>query len=220
MILRSVAVGILASCVAAVAQAQARLGAVDITITVNASGSAHVDEQFKLVPSPKALELSMLARPCARVENLVFARYGVSTGFIESLNGPWRIWRDTTTSADTVRFGVSYDVSPGGDGSIPLVLLAEPLVRTEPGSVNVGVRLSGDGRVEFPHMSRHSPSEWSGRYIAVPSFVKLGDVGTECAETATGSNGGLVWRFFLLVGIMVAWVPIYLAWARRTSENA
>jgi len=36
---------------------------------------------------------------------------------------------------------------------------------------------------------------------------------------AGGDNGGLVWRFFLLVGIMITWVPLYLAWARRSTER-
>ena len=203
----------------AFAQAQARLGAVDITIAVNASGSAHVEAQYKLAPSPKMLELSMLTRPCARVENIVLARAGVSAGFTESQNGPWGTWRDTTMSADTVNLGLSYDVVLGGDRSIPLLHPAAPLVRTEPGAVNVRVRFSDEGRVEFPHMTR-AVGEWSGRYIAMPSFVKLGGAGNECAEVPSGDNGGLVWRFFLLIGIMVAWVPLYLSWARRTGENA
>jgi hypothetical protein len=119
------------------------------------------------------------------------------------------------------------------------------------GAVTVTVRFARSaGRVEFPHMSRsvptlsteraepaepvgapgassrngtrQAPNEWSGRYVATPSFVKVGGPGLPCDERvdASGDNGGLVWRFFLLVGIMVAWVPIYLSWARRSGESA
>jgi hypothetical protein len=89
--------------------------------------------------------------------------------------------------------------------------------------VSVVVRFGQtDGRVEFPHMSRQAASEWSGRFIAVPSFVKVRkpNPGCDALSRASGDNGGLVWRFALLVGIMVAWVPLYLAWARRTGESA
>jgi len=50
----------------------------------------------------------------------------------------------------------------------------------------------------------------------------VGNTASDCLEPTVedGDDGGLVWRFFLLVGIMVAWVPVYLAWARRSGENA
>lgn len=117
------------------------------------------------------------------------------------------------------------------------------------GAVTVAVRfVRGAGEVEFPHMSRavptssteraeassagapgassrngtrQAPNEWSGRYVAMPSFVKVGGPAFACdRRPAAGDNGGLVWRFFLLVGIMAAWVPLYLAWARRSGDRA
>jgi hypothetical protein len=70
-------------------------------------------------------------------------------------------------------------------------------------------------------------TEWDARYVAIPSFVQVSLTGVEgarttgCAATGApvGSDGGLVWRFLLLVGIMGAWVPLYLAWARRSGDG-
>jgi hypothetical protein len=119
---------------------------------------------------------------------------------------------------------VRYDLWLGGSRTIPLVHLAAPLARVDSsrqGAVTVALRFDrGAGQVEFPHMTRQAPNEWSGRYVAAPSFVKVGGPAFACdlRTDAPGDNGGLVWRFFLLVGIMVAWVPIYLAWARRSMD--
>jgi hypothetical protein len=140
---------------------------------------------------------------------------------------------------------VGYDVWLGGSRTIPLAHLANPLARKDSsgrGAVTVAVRFArSSGEVEFPHMTpfansanraeqtaqagrngtRQALNEWSGRYVAVPSFLKVGGFAFACDRLpAAGDNGGLVWRFSLLVGIMVAWVPIYLSWARRTGENA
>ena len=77
-------------------------------------------------------------------------------------------------------------------------------------------------RVSFPHMTRQAPNEWSARFVAVPSFIEIAGLrAAPCDEGVGegGDNGGLVWRFFLLVGIMITWVPLYLAWARRSAER-
>jgi hypothetical protein len=58
--------------------------------------------------------------------------------------------------------------------------------------------------------------------VAVPSFVEVAGLrATRCDEGvgAGGDDGGLVWRFCVLVGIMITWVPLYLAWARRSTER-
>ena len=119
-----------------------------------------------------------------------------------------------------------YDARLAGTGAIPLVHLAYAVTgdgSTGNGPVSVLVRVSDPtARVSFPHMAREAPNAWSARYVAVPSFVEIAGVpGTSCDEgSGTASdNGGLVWRFFLLVGIMITWVPLYLAWARRSPER-
>jgi hypothetical protein len=74
-------------------------------------------------------------------------------------------------------------------------------------------------------MTRQAPNEWSARFVAVPSFVEVAGIhaarATPCGEGAgeRGDNGGLVWRFVVLAGIMAAWVPLYLTWARRSDQG-
>jgi len=182
------------------------------------------------------------------IEHMRIERDGIVLAGAEARHGPWITWRDTTPQGgDSLRLFVSYDVWLGGSRTIPLAHLTPPLARQDSsrgGAVTVAVRfVRGAGEVEFPHMTRavpansaeraeqkahagrngtrQAPDEWSGRYVAVPSFVKVGGFAFACDRRPTaGDNGGLVWRFSLLVGIMVAWVPIYLSWARRTGENA
>jgi len=145
----------------------------------------------------------------------------------ESRAGPWITFRDTIAGRDdSLRLLVRYDVRPAGAGVIPLVHLASAVTAngaTRTGPVKVLVRVSdAAARVDFPHMTRDAPNEWSARFVAVPSFVEVaGLVATRCDEGVGrgGDNGGLVWRFCVLVGIMIAWVPLYLAWARRSTER-
>ena len=145
----------------------------------------------------------------------------------ESRAGPWITFRDASAvQDDSLRLLVRYDVRPGGAGVIPLVHLASAVTgngSTRTGPVTVLVRVSEAGsRVDFPHMTREAPNEWSARYVAVPSFVEIaGPRAAPCDEGGGegGDNGGLVWRFFLLIGIMITWVPLYLAWARHSKER-
>ncbi len=206
------------------ALAQARSGTIDIAITVPSADSAHVEERYALTSA--VTELRVLTRPCATIENMRFERGEVALAFVQSRDGPWVTLSDSTVPGDSVPLIVRYDVRLAGTGVIPLVHLAVPLVRNRAmplGAVSVHVTIGGARRVAFPHMTRQADSHWSGRYVGVPSFIEIaGEVTGDCDQSAgaRGDNGGLVWRFFLLVGIMVAWVPIYLAWARRSGETA
>ena len=215
----SIAVG------SSIARAQARSGTIDVAINVPSADSATVEERYLVTSSP--IELRVLTRPCATIENLRFERGGVALTFSQSRDGPWITLRDSAATADSFPLIVRYDVRLAGTGAIPLVHLAVPLARSSAmplGAVSVDVNVSdAASRVEFPHMTRQAPTRWSARYVGVPSFVEVaGGAATECVEPTgdEGDNGGLVWRFFLLVGIMVAWVPLYLAWARRSGESA
>jgi hypothetical protein len=163
------------------------------------------------------LDLRVLARPCVTIENLRVERDGAASGIMQTQDGPWLTFRDVIPPGDTIRLLVSYDVTRGGTGDIPLLHPAVVLA-----SVDVTVRFDdGAKTVFFPGMARQAPGEWSARYVAVPSFVRVAGSrsGTCDTNVAGGDTGGLVWRFFLLVGIMIAWVPLYLAWARRTTET-
>ena len=209
-------------CSAAAAPAQTRVGSVDITIAALTTNAVSVDERFVLEPSRAPLELRILTRPCLAIENIRVERNGDSLALVESRSGPWISVRDTTLpGGDSIRLTVRYNVWLGGSRTIPLAHLTSPLERSD-SAVRVAVRFARDGgEVEFPHMSRQAPNEWSGRFVATPAFVTVGGIALACdRRPPPGDNGGLVWRFWLLVGIMVAWVPLYLAWARRTGEAA
>ena len=204
--------------------AQERSGTIAISIAVTSPDSVHVEERYDL-RSSLPLELRLLTRPCATIENVRIEREGVALSVVQSQDGPWVTLRDTTPG-DSVPRIVRYDVRLAGTGVIPLVHLAAPLVRNNAarlGAVSVEVRLPDESRrVAFPHMTRQAQNLWFARYVGVPSFVEItGDTVKACTQpTEKGDNGGLVWRFFLLLGIMVAWVPLYLAWARRSGETA
>ena len=226
MLPRGVACAAFVIAVANGARAQSRQGTVDITVDVRPN-AAHVEERYLLSPSAAPIDLRVLTRPCTTIENLVLEQGGSVLPVTESRTGPWITFRDTIARQDdSLRLLVRYDVQPVRAGVIPLVHLASAVTgdgsaRTAP--VKVLVRVSDPAaRVGFPHMTRQAPNEWSARYVAVPSFVEIASSrAAPCDERvgAGGDNGGLVWRFFLLVGIMITWVPLYLAWARRSTER-
>jgi hypothetical protein len=228
VLLRWVTLAAWVSGVAGDALAQARQGTVDITVDLRPN-AARVEERYSLAPSAAPIALRVLTRPCATIENLHFERAGSVLSLAESRNGPWIEFRDTlTTQGDSLRLFVRYDVRPTGVGVIPLVHLASAMTgggtgSTRTGPVKVVVRVPDAGsQVSFPHMTRQAPNEWSARFVAVPSFVEVAGLrATPCDEGVgeRGDNGGLVWRFVVLAGIMVAWVPLYLAWARRSEER-
>lgn len=198
--------------------AQSRSGSAAITINVPLSAdSAQIEERFVLASSQSPLELRLLTRPCVSVENVRFELDGTPVRLTQSEDGPWIAYRDSTASSDTIRLLVRYAAKRTGIDVIPLMHPAAALA-----AVEVIVRVDDHTqKVNFPHMTRQAPGEWSAHYVAVPSFVRVTGSRGECeANGGGGDNGGLVWRFFLLVGIMVAWVPLYLIWARRTGESA
>ena len=226
MLPRWVAFAAWVSGVAGDALAQSRQGTVDITVDVRPN-AAHVEERYLLAPSASPISLRVLTRPCATIRNLAVEQAGSVLSVTESRAGPWIMFRDTIASPDdSVQLLVRYDVRPAGAGVIPLVHLASALTgngSTRTGPVKVLVRVSdAAARVTLPHMTRQAPNELAARFVAVPSFVEIAGLrAAPCDEGVGkgGDNGGLVWRFFLLVGIMITWVPLYLAWARRSKER-
>ena len=208
------------------AGAQSRQGTADITVGVTPN-AAHVEERYLLAPSASPISLRVLTRPCATIGNLHIEPGGAVLAVQESRAGPWITFQGTISGQDdSLRLLVRYDVRPAGAGVIPLVHLASAVTgngSTRTGPVTVLNRVSEAGsRVVFPHMTREAPNEWSARYVAVPSFVEIAGLrAAPCDEGGGegGDNGGLVWRFCVLVGIMVTWVPLYLAWARRSTER-
>ena len=212
--------------VASGAGAQSQQGTVDITVDVGPN-AVHVEERYLLAPSATPISLRVLTRPCATIENLALEQAGAVLPVTESRHGPWTTFHGTIAARDdSIRLVVRYDVRPAATGVIPLVHLATALTgtgSTRGGPVRVDVRVSDAmGRVSFPHMTHQAPNEWSARFVAVPSFVEVAGLrATPCDEGvgARGDDGGLVWRFVVLAGIMIAWVPLYLTWARRSTER-
>jgi len=201
---------------------------------VDSGGSAQVEERYVLTPGPAALELRALSRRCAELLNLRVERRGTDVLGVHGSDGPWLSFRDTATApgGDTLRLVVRYEVRRRDrSADVPLWHLTTPIPQRDgerEGTVSLLVRFAdGDGRLAFPHATRDATGAWSGRYVAIPSFVSVShdaDVAgapSDCDPSALppGDDGGLVWRFFLLIGIMVAWVPLYLAWARRSVEG-
>ena len=226
MLPRRVALAALAIGVAGDALAQSQQGTVGITVEVM-SDAAHVEERYVLASSTSPIALRVLTRPCATIENLVLEQAGAVLAVKESRDGPWITFHGTIAAQDdSLRLFVRYDVRPAERGVIPLVHPTTAVTgngSTRAGPVRVDVRVSDAmARVSFPHMARQAPNEWSARYVAVPSFVEIAGLrAAPCDQGAGkgGDDGGLVWRFFVLVGIMITWVPLYLAWARRSTER-
>jgi hypothetical protein len=227
---RSLALAALVVGVAGDALAQARQGAVDITVDLSSEAAAHVEERYVLAASASPISLRVLTRPCATITNLRIELAGSGLAMTESREGPWisyRTDRDTIARrADPLPLAVQYDVRPGESGAIPLVHLASAITgtgSTRTGPVKVVVRAPDAAHtVDFPHMFRQAPNEWSATFVAVPSFVEVaGPRPAPCNEVVEkrGDNGGLVWRFAVLAGIMAAWVPLYLTWARRSGQG-
>ena len=226
MLPRRVALAALAIGVAGDALAQSQQGTVGITVEVM-SDAAHVEERYVLASSTSPIALRVLTRPCATIENLVLEQAGAVLAVKESRDGPWITFHGTIAAQDdSLRLFVRYDVRPAERGVIPLVHPTTAVTgngSTRAGPVRVDVRVSDAmARVSFPHMARQAPNEWSARYVAVPSFVEIAGLRAAPCDQGGGKggdDGGLVWRFFVLVGIMITWVPLYLAWARRSTER-
>ena len=198
----------------------------DITVDVRPN-AAHVEERYLLASSASPIALRVLTRPCATIENLALEQAGAVLAVKESRDGPWiTIHPAIAAQDDSLRLVVRYDVRPAERSVIPLVHPTTAVTgngSTRTGPVTVHVRASDAmARVSFPYMTRQTPNEWSARFVAVPSFVEIAGLrAAPCDEGVGegGDDGGLVWRFFLLVGIMITWVPLYLAWARRSKER-
>lgn len=211
--------------------AQARHGSADILVDITPE-SVHVTERFVFAPDPASLSLRAIARPCAAIAGLRIAQGGTPVSPVPERQGPWTTWSLPAPAdpSDSLVLDVSYTVDlTAARAEVPLLHPTIPFARDDTsrmGDVSLQVQLGkGAGQVYVPHLPDGTPTRRSGRFIAVPSFVSAARLSSNlpdrCAEErASGDSGGLVWRFALLVGIMVAWVPIYLAWARRRGDDA
>ena len=220
---------------AAPVRAQATDSAVRITVTVGADASARVLENYRIPPDTARRVFRMLTRPCAVPGDI---RLGTSGGSDAGValerreQGPWveLLHVDSADNRDSPGFEVRYGMRlSGASVDIPLVHLARPIPRAagdRAGSVSVAVDLSATpgASVTFPVFERHGSGVWRARFVAIPSFVHVELPGAaafapcDTDRAAPRDDGGLTWRFWLFAGIMAAWVPLYLAWARRSGE--
>lgn len=222
----------LAGCLDARAQ-EVRAG-MRVNIVVDAAGEARVYERYRLPDDTSGIQLQLLDRPCATVRDVAVWNYRDTVTLRSARNGPWQILRDSSgraSNADSSGFDVSYRVSLNATSvDIPVLHLTRPIPHRESereGAVMVSVTLDGGPArvVEFPTLTRGSGDSWSGSFVAAPSFVHIappnqnGSGDPACQNAGNFGDGGLSWRFWTLVLIMAAWVPIYLAWARRTREH-
>lgn len=238
-----------AALVIAVAKAQSPPVLIEAIVAARTPNAIRVEQRYAAGAVTAPIELRLLTRPCMLIERLRVERNGVALAGVKTRQGPWITWRDTSRSRhDSLGLTVAYEVWLGGSRTIPLALLS-PLAPGRSAASQGGVRVAVqfDGRavlasdVQFPHMTRVAlpgseladrrvgenpsgtrqvPSAWSARFAALPSFLKVGGPAFACDRNPpAGDDGGLAWRFALLVGIMIAWVPLYLTWARRSGDN-
>lgn len=209
--------------------------AVVVTISADTSSRWLVTERFHLAAADDSANVGrfqFLARPCATIGDVVITNGRDTASLAVGTNGPWRAVTDTSAVSRTaaspggveLRYLVARDA---GDLDIPLIVPTRPIRQdgdSRLGSVEVVVRhVDARGSVSFPRLSRSDDArEWRGTFVAVPSFVRvrLTPDAAPCAHVLpTGDDGGLTWRFWLLVAILALWVPTYQWWARRQTDG-
>ncbi|MEP7346515.1 MAG: hypothetical protein ABI877_14685, partial [Gemmatimonadaceae bacterium] len=207
-------------------QVSPSVAGVEVQVVVDSGGRAQVVERYRVPIATGVIQLQFLQRACASVEAVTLSTDANSRVLAIEGDGPWVSLRDTTAKGrllfpNSSGFDVSYIVSrtvPSAD--IPLVQLTRPIPRSdEEREGGVVLSVVTDGEVSFPRLTRTGPGQpWMGRFVAIPSFVRVDRKGgTTRPAVACGtstphvwSDGGLSWRFWTLVAIMIAWVPLYL----------
>ena len=112
-------------------------------------------------------------------------------------------------------------------GAVTEVALVRPVAKAASGAKPVTVIVNTlsvpDARVTFPSFRQQGKTAWTGEFVGVPSFVHVAMPDSRVVRCGRplepNDDGGLTWRFALFVGIMVAWVPLYLMWARRPDVD-
>lgn len=209
--------------------------AVVVTITADTSSRWVVTERFRMgaADDPATVgRFQVLARPCATIGSVVITNGRDTAPLLVGSTGPWRTITDTSAVSRStasragvyVRYVVTRDA---GALDVPLIVPTRPIPmagESRMGSVAVVVRLpDARGGVAFPRLSRTDDlRDWRGAFVAVPSFVRVRltpDARACELRMSTGDDGGLSWRFWLLVAILAIWVPTYQWWARRQPDG-
>jgi hypothetical protein len=208
---------------------------VEITILVDSTGEATIHERYRVPRDTGGMVLELLDRPCATIGPVTLSNYRTTVVLSGTRRGPWQTFRDSVGTAyngDSSGFDLGYVTTLHGGGDIPVMHLTRPIPRREgeregPVALTVTFRGGSANAVRFPPLAHDIAGTWASHFVAVPAFVhveradEVAPRTAECAEEGgnDASDGGLSWRFWLLVGIMVLWLPIYLVWARRTRDD-
>lgn len=208
------------------------VGGVEIRVVVDGARRAEVSELVRAGndTATRASSYQLLSRPCAAIGDIALTSGSHAVLLRRVSNDPWQQLDDSTErNAARADATLSYGVSLAHGGrDIPLVVPTRAVARGSdgraPGVAVTVVLPNADDRVTFPRMVRAGATgEWRGEFVAVPSFVsvEVGGANGACGDALPpSSDGGLSWRFWLLVAILVVWVPTYQWWARRQPEGA
>ena len=214
--------------------AQQPLRGSEVTLTVGGDGSVIARERFDITPDSARPAFRVLERSCTAVGAAAYrARLG-DVHLRESHRGPWReLLLDTAVSPPAAGWPRDFDVEyvawlRSGGSDVPLVVPARAIPATSgerPVTLIVDLEQVPGARVTFPAMERHARNQWRARLVAMPSYVRVawppGTPRLACGDAAQPArdDGGLGWRTAVFIGVMALWVPLYLAWARRTRDE-
>ena len=190
---------------------------------VDSGGHARVFARYRVPRDSGALQLQFLTRECTSVSGVTLSNYANARILAPAVVGPWVILRDTTAggsayNADSSGFEIRYTIALAAFlVDIPLVQLTWPVPRLEEEREGgVSLTVATDAQVLFPRLKRAATGEsWVGRFV--PQFHPV------CARGARERRGNVcrrvqgllarvaaatvvsTWRFWTLMGIMVAW---------------
>lgn len=202
-----------------------------VTITPHADGAVEVRQRYVMPDDTGRLTFRVLSRPCAIVTGAAIVAGDRGAALVASPQGPWTLLDDTSAArqrTDSLGFEVRYLVTLTAlDADVPIVHLVRPISRetggAKPVTLIVNTLSVPDASVTFPSFRRQGKAAWVGEFVALPSFVHVAMPDSRVMKCMRplepNDDGGLSWRFALFVGIMVAWVPLYLVWARRTDAG-
>jgi hypothetical protein len=211
---------------------------VSVSVSVSPLGVAAVSERFAMGGGAPAADFQFLAVPCAIVGAVRMTLAGREIPLARGERPPWVVLHDSAgasraTAADTLE--VSYAVRlTGREVGVPIVHPALPLRATAgsagsaAGMVHLSVAFadSAGARVLLPQLRAIGGGAWTGRFLAMPSVVRL-DRGPRpsagsCAEPAApaGDSGRFEFIFFCFLATIALWVPLYMWWVSRQQDSA
>ncbi|HEY7292525.1 MAG TPA: hypothetical protein VH583_22000 [Vicinamibacterales bacterium] len=200
--------------------------AVDVRVTLAGDGRATIDEEYALTASVRDPVFEFLGTACSDVGSISATADDRSADAPNvGAREPWTFLRYQGASAAR-SWRVHYEVAAhGSDTVLPVVMPSGPL-ESEPGGRGARVSITfrwtgtpGAARVVMPRFVAHTPDDsWNATLLAIPSAIRVSaPIPTaSCRSAATGSAGGLEWRFAVFALTMVVWAAAYLAWVERS----